>query len=376
MRDGLPFGAAHVDSMSMEKNTPKYIELVKWIQEQIETKKLQPGQKMYSENELKDMFGVSRQTVRHAISVLENEGMIRRIQGSGTYINDSRLANLEKRTRIAVVTTYVDSYIFPRTIQGIENVLFEQGYSVQIAFTNNQNSREKTILEDIISRDEVAGIIMETTKSGIPNPNLHLYQEIRKKRIPIIFINSYYPLLKIPHVSINDRMAGRRVTRHLIAMGHKKIGGIFKLDDGQGHLRYAGYVDAMNEAGIEIDDTKILWADTEDVKHLEKSREKIVDRLGGCTAVFCYNDEVAFSLMDILEKEGIRIPDDMSLASVDDSELAVLGDVSLTSVPHPMEHLGEKAAGNLLHMVKDPTFDGTYEFDVNIVQRDSVRKIK
>lgn len=374
MGDGLPFGAALI--VNMEKNSPKYLELVKWIQQQIETKELQPGQKMYSENKLKDMFGVSRQTVRHAISVLENEGLIRRVQGSGTYINDNRLANLEKRTRVSVVTTYVDGYIFPRTIQGIENVLFEQGYSVQIAFTNNLNSRERTILEDIINRDEVAGIIMETTKSGIPNPNLHLYQEIRKRRIPIIFINSYYPLLKIPHVSINDRMAGRRVTRHLISMGHKKIGGIFKLDDGQGHLRYAGYVDAMNEAGLDIDDTKILWVDTEDVKHLEKSREKLLDRVAGCTGLFCYNDEVAFSLIEILKKEGIHVPEDISLASVDDSELAVLGDVQLTSVPHPMEHLGEKAAENLLKMIKDPTFDGTYEFDINIIQRDSVRKFK
>lgn len=103
----------------MEKATPKYMELVGWINEQIETKKLAPGQKMYSENTLKEMFGVSRQTVRHAIGVLENEGMIRRIQGSGTYINDNRLANLTKRMRVSVVTTYVDGYIFPRTIQGI-----------------------------------------------------------------------------------------------------------------------------------------------------------------------------------------------------------------------------------------------------------------
>lgn len=360
----------------MEKNTPKYIELVKWIQTQIVEKKLVPGQKLYSENELKEMFGVSRQTVRHAVSILENDGMLRRVQGSGTYINDNRLANLEKRTRVAVVTTYVDSYIFPRTIQGIENVLLERGYSVQIAFTNNQNSREKTILEDIIRRDEVAGIIMETTKSGIPNPNLYLYQEIRKRRIPIIFINSYYPPLKIPHVSMNDRMAGRRVTRHLISMGHEKIGGIFKLDDGQGHLRYAGYVDAMKEAGLEIDDSRILWIDTEDIKHLEKSKEKMLDRFKDCTALFCYNDEVAFSLIAILEQEGLYVPEDISLASVDDSELAVLGDVALTSVPHPMERLGEKAAENLLKLIKDPSFDATYEFDIHIIERGSVKTIK
>lgn len=351
------------------------MELVRFIREEMESGRLMPGQKMYSENELKDMFGMSRQTVRHAISILEQEGIIYKIQGSGTYINDTRLANLEKKTRIAVVTTYVDSYIFPSTIQGIENVLFEKGYSVQIAFTNNQNSREKTILEDIISRNEVAGIIMETTKSGIPNPNLPLFRELGKKKMPILFINSYYPLLDIPHVSINDKMAGRKITKYLIDRGHRKIGGIFKLDDGQGHQRYAGYLRAMYEAKLQLDDTSIMWVDTEDVKHLEKSRDKILERFENCTAVVCYNDEVAFGVIDILTKGNIRVPEDVSIISVDDSDLAVLGDVKITSVPHPMEKLGEKAARNLLEMIQNPDFDANYEFDTEIAVRTSVKNV-
>lgn len=351
------------------------MELVNFIRSEIESGKLVPGQKMYSEHELKDMFQMSRQTVRHAISVLGQEGIIHKIQGSGTYINDARLANLEKRTRIAVVTTYVDGYIFPSTIQGIENVLFEKGYSVQIAFTNNQNSREKTILEDIITKDEVAGIIMETTKSGIPNPNLRLFSEIKKKRIPVIFINSYYPLIDIPHVSLNDRMAGHKITKYLIEKGHRKIGGIFKLDDGQGHQRYAGYARAMYEAKLSLDDASIMWVDTEDVKHLEKSRDKILERFENCTAVVCYNDEVAFGVIDILTKGNIRVPEDVSIISVDDSDLAVLGDVKITSMPHPMEKLGEKAARNLLEMIQNPDFDANYEFDTEIAVRTSVKNI-
>lgn len=338
--------------------------------------RLTAGQKMYSENELKDRFGMSRQTVRHAISVLEKEGLIYKVQGSGTYINDTRVASLKKRTRIAVVTTYVDGYIFPSTIQGIENILLEKGYSVQISFTNNQNSRERTILEDIISRDEVAGIIMETTKSGIPSPNLSLFRELKRRKIPIIFMNSYYPLLDIPHVSLNDKATGYKITKHLLDNGHRKIGGIFKLDDGQGHQRYAGHVRAMNEAGLSVDNSAILWVDTEDVKHLELSRDRILERFRDCTAMVCYNDEVAFGLIELFKKEGIRVPEDISVISVDDSNLAVIGDVKLTSVPHPMERLGEKAAVNLLAMIKKPGFNANYEFDTDIVQRESVRKIK
>lgn len=350
------------------------MELVGWIKEQVAARKFLPGQKLYSENELKEMFHVSRQTVRHAIGVLESEGVLVRRQGSGTYISDRRQVNLQNRTRISVVTTYVDSYIFPKTIQGIENVLFENGYSVQIAFTNNQISREKTILEDILSRDEVAGVIMETTKSGIPNPNLPLYEELRKKGIPIIFINSYYPLLSVPHVSLNDKLAGAKATGYLIEMGHRKIGGIFKLDDGQGHLRYAGYLEAMHDAGYEADDSRIVWIDTTSIQNLEECRDIIMNRFSDCSAVVCYNDQVAFKLVEILNNEGVRIPEDISIVSIDDSELTVLGDVALTSIPHPMDKLGEKAAKNLLEMIENPTVDGTYEFDAQVVQRDSVRR--
>lgn len=358
--------------MNMEKKQAKYTELVDWIRKQIASEKFLPGQKVYSENRLKEMFQVSRQTVRHAISILEEEGILVRKQGSGTYVNNIRQENLENRTRIAVVTTYVDGYIFPKMIQGIENVLFENGYSVQIAFTNNQLSREKTILEDILNRDEVAGIIMETTKSGLPNPNLPLYEKLQQRKIPVIFINSYYPQMNIPHVSLNDRMAGEKATEYLIERGHCKIGGIFKLDDGQGHMRYAGYLDAMQEAGIEINDSRIVWVDTAMMQRLGEYRNLLMSRLNDCTAAVCYNDQVAFEAASIFNSLDIRIPEDISLVSIDDSELAVLGDVALTSIPHPKDKLGEKAALNLLKMIQNPAYDGNFEFGAEIIGRESV----
>ena len=69
------------------------------------------------------MFHISRQTVRKALGFLEEQGVVRRVRGSGTYISYDRRENLERCNRIAVITTYVDSYIFPKIIQGIENVL-------------------------------------------------------------------------------------------------------------------------------------------------------------------------------------------------------------------------------------------------------------
>ncbi len=361
----------------MAENIPKYLELAGWIQKQIELKKVLPGEKMYSENELSRMFGLSRQTVRHAISVLETDHVLERVQGSGTYIRkDLYIENPARQNRIGVIMTYLDNYIFPKTIQAIENVLFKEGYPVQIAFTNNLVNRERTVLEDILEKDEVTGLIVEATKSALPNLNLAYYQELQKRRIPVLFINSFYPALGAPHVSMNDIQAGKVAARHLIEKGHKEIAGIFKLDDGQGHLRYRGFMEALNEAGLVCDESHILWIDTEDVKNFIKLQEKIKDRLEGCTGLVSYNDEVTFALTKVLPRLDIRIPDDLSVVSIDDSELAVLGSIKITSIPYPMELLGEKAAHNLLEMIKNPRFDGNYEFDVTVTQRDSVRNLK
>lgn len=127
----------------MEDRQTKYGDIAHYLKNLIEEGEWKAGDKLPSENELTERFGVSRQTVRKAVGLLEEQGTVRRVRGSGTYVSFDRRENLEQRNRIAVVTTYVDSYIFPKTIQGIEKVLFERGYSVQISFTNNTLEREK-----------------------------------------------------------------------------------------------------------------------------------------------------------------------------------------------------------------------------------------
>lgn len=350
----------------------KYQELIEHIHELISDGQLQPGQRMPSENELAASFGISRETVRKAVGILEEQGIVRRVKGSGTYISFDRRENLEKRNRIAVVTTYVDSYIFPKTIQGIESILFEQGYSVQIAFTNNTLDREKSVLEDIISRDDVAGVIVEGTKSGLPNPNIYLYRQLISRKVPILFINTFYPELDVPHVSLDDVAAAETAVNYLIAKGHRDIGAILKLDDGQGRLRYLGYLRAMERAGCQVTDSRMVWIDTDEAKQLAYCTERLLNRVEACTAIFCYNDQIAFQLIRILTERGIDVPGDVSVIGVDDSDFALHSEVSITSLPHPKEKLGAKAATQLLEMIGGRKTDITYEFDTRVVERDSV----
>lgn len=356
----------------MEEKRTKYQELMDYVYNLIESGTLKSGDRLYSENQLSEMFGISRQTVRRAIGMLEEEGVLHRVRGSGTYVGDDRQENLKKRNRIAVVTTYVDSYIFPKTIQGIEKVLFEHGYSVQIAFTNNTLVREKSVLEDIISRDDVAGVIVEGTKSGLPNPNIALYRKLTARKVPILFINTYYPELDVPHVSLNDVKAAYLAVNYLIGKGHRDIGAVFKLDDGQGRLRYLGYLQAMEEAGLGITDSRMVWIDTDEAKQLSLCMDKIWNRLESCSALLCYNDQVAFQLIRLLSQRGIKVPRQISVISIDDSDLALHSEVPITSLPHPKEDLGARAARNLLEMIAGRSRNATFEFDTRVVERSSV----
>lgn len=358
----------------MRNERTKYQDLIEYITGLIESGALTPGDKLSSENELARQFAISRQTVRTAIGILEEQGVLRRVKGSGTYLSDHRHPG--QQSRIAVITTYVDSYIFPKIIQGIEEKLFERGYSVQIAFTNNTLEREKNVLADIISRDDVAGVIVEGTKSGLPNPNLGLYRKIQARNIPILFINTYYQELSVPHVSLDDVQAARKAVDYLIGKGHREIGAVLKLDDGQGRLRYLGYLQAMDAAGYPVTDSRMVWIDTDESKQLAYCTDKILNRLESCTALFCYNDQIAFQLVRLLGDHGIRVPEDVALISIDDSDLAIHSEVQITSLPHPKEKLGAKAAELLLRMIDSGKAVDSYEFDTRVVERDSVVRRK
>lgn len=358
----------------MEEAVAKYKEICLWIKNRLEHGELKPGDKIESEHQLCSQFQVSRQTVRHAIAVLEEEGIVKRYRGSGTYINDSGRAVLqkEKTMQIAVMTTFVQEYIFSSIIRELEEQFSSAEYSLQISVTNNSVEKERFILKNILTKNTVDGLIAETTKSGLPNPNLDMYREIMGQGIPVLFINSYYPQLGAPYVSLNDKMAGKLVTNYLLQCGHRNIAGIFKGDDGQGHQRYAGYLEALMEADVRINDKRIIWMDTEMLFHLDQMEERLFRRLQGCTACVCYNDEVANKLVSLCKPKGIKIPEDFSIISIDNSDIASYCEVPLTSADNPIQDMARIAALQMLDMLDGKEVPHATELETEIVLRDSV----
>lgn len=357
----------------------KYLKVVEWVEKQIEDGTFPVGTRLETENEMSKRFGISRQTVRHGIAILEQKGIIETRQGSGSYVRKgvrTQVAESYYKKNIVIVTTYVNSYIFPKTIQGMERILEQANYNVNIVFTHNQREAEKRILKKWLQDPYVAGMIIEPVKSALPNPNQCYYEQLKEKNIPVIFFNSFYEGYGIPHVSLNDTLVGEMATEYLIKQGHTKIGGIFKLEDGQGLRRYEGYINMLEKYNIPICDRYICWIDTEEQQNMDLSKEKVLKRLEGCTACVCYNDEVAHELSKLCKNAGVLIPEQLSLVSVDNSELSELNYIPLTSISHPMEILGEKTARNLLDLLENVDSKGTYEFTPQLSIKKSVKKLE
>lgn len=354
----------------------KYERIVSWVQTEIENGALSHGDKLPSENELMEHFRVSRQTVRRAMEELTEKGVVEGRRGSGTYVTvNTRRYAAGKEIRIAVMLTYVDTYIFPSIIKGIESVLSSEGCTLQIAMTDNAVEKERMLLKEFIHTQSVDGIIAETVKSALPNPNMELYREIENMGIPVLFVNSYYKELDIPHISMDDRKAGYLAAKHLAECGHTRIGGIFKADDGQGHLRYAGYTDALMEQEIKIRGDQVIWIDSEELRTMGEESAKFLKRLKGCTACVCYNDETAYKIVEIFRKAGHRVPEDLSVVGIDNSGLAKFCPVPLTSVENPVEKLGRTAAERMTWKIFRNEEMETVEFEPQLIMRNSVQVI-
>ena len=188
--------------------------------------------KLPTESKLMQQFEVSRHTVRRAVSDLENEHFIYKVQGGGMFVADWQKdwqAETKNKT-IGVICTHIADYIFPKIISGIDKVLAQNGYTLILANTHNDHQRERSILINMLDM-KVAGLIIEPTQSALPNPNLDLYQEIKKRQIPTIFLNATYPDLDFPALVVNDKPAEKQLIEHLFIQGHHNILGIFQVDD-------------------------------------------------------------------------------------------------------------------------------------------------
>jgi GntR family transcriptional regulator of arabinose operon len=358
-------------------NNYKYRAIVDWAKKFIEENNLAAGEKFYSETELCKMHSVSRQTVRQALAVLERQSILTKKHGSGTFVQSPKHEKVKTIPTVGVIATYFSDYIFPSIVTGIERELTKNNMAMQLTATHNHVAEETRALQAMLAQD-IDGLIVEPSKSGLPNPNTALYEEVRARGIPLIFFNAKYPQLDFPLIAMDDKEAGRCAAEYLISLGHANVSALLVFDDYQGQLRYEGFVECLSAHGLPMPEEHVLWFSTGELGSLfTLSKERVKAMLSASTAVMCYNDKVAVALLGFCKKEGIRVPEDISLVGIDDSRLAERCEVPLTSVSHPKQRLGEKAVALLLEMIKTGAQSGNgYLYKPRLIVRSSARAMR
>lgn len=331
----------------------KYSIVKEFVLSKIQDETYQPHDKISSESELMKHFGVSRHTVRLAIGDLVTEGWLYSEQGSGTFCAEKKsVSKVNKSKNIAIVVTYISDYIFPSIIRGAEKQLSEKGYQVSLFSTNNDHNLERKILKQIIHQN-FEGVIIEPTRSALANPNINYYLDLESKGIPYVMINAFYEELEPFSITIDDEKGGYMQAEHLIGLGHKNIIGIFKNDDLQGIKRMKGFIKAHRDNGLTVKSNNIITftSDNRTIRPSDALRE-ILELPNRPTAIASYNDQIAIMLLDVIREKNLQIPEDISIIGYDDSYLADISEVKLTTVKHPKSDMGISAGEIILQLAE------------------------
>ena len=280
----------------------------KWLVEQLReiiSDSIQKGiNKLPTEQELAARYRVSRQTVRAALAVLEDEREIRRIKGSGAYITG--LSSLEDRNIVGILIPDEQQYEYPALINDIRVALAAEGFSCKVYPTHNHVDLERQILQFLL-KSPLRALIVEPVKSALPSPSTELYQRLIQKGTSILFLGCAYPQLsQIPVIHEDNLYGAGLLVQSLVEKGHSSIAGIFQMDDQRGHERYQGFLDAMQNQGLTVPDRNICWYTTQELDDFRQSRDisflkKFLERIPpDCTAFICENDFIAWLLWEEL----------------------------------------------------------------------------
>lgn len=312
--------------------------------------------KLPTEAELGRQYKVSRQTVRSALMLLHAKGIITSKQGSGSYATG--LSEDNARNVIPILITNHQEYIYPHLLTDIRSVLSAQGYQLQVYDTCNNTMKERECLLTLLSAPP-RGVFVEGCKSALPNPNLDLYEKLRDTGCFLLFLHNHYAALPdTVYIKDDNYYGGYLLAEHLVSLGHTRIAGLFKMDDLQGPERYFGTACCLRDLKVPINDSCVGWFSSLDVNALENKQDTrflttfIQEQLSDCTAVICYNDEIAYWLIKELSYAGRQVPQEISVVCFDNSYLSDLSKIRITTLTHKPHEIGTRAAECMIQKLK------------------------
>jgi len=220
---------------------------------------------------------------------------------------------------------------------------------------------------NIARNRSVDGIIIV---GSYPSKSLN---ELHELAVPVVLVDTYVKDEVFHTIGIDDRLGGLLATRYLLEKGHRRIAFVSGSVSEQGVIqkRFLGYMDALNEAGIAMDE-KSLYLGTVSYDFALSVPEEMQRRGNRETAAFTTSDILGMGLVKGLRRLGRRVPEDLSIVGFDDLDLARMSDPSLTTVHQDIAEKGRCAVQMILDAADGNADKQECILPIRLIERESV----
>lgn len=195
-------------------------------------------------------------------------------------------------------------------------------------------------LERLVARSPLRGVV-------VPEPlcdNPELLEVLIKAGLPVVRIAPHLDAGPTFDICIDNERAAYDMTTYLVGLGHKRIAFIKgPRDHNDANVRHSGFLKAMEDAHLPVLEELCVQSDTFEFNSGLAAAEKLLAVKPPPSAVFCCNDEIAVAVLAVAHRQGLRVPEDFSLAGFDDAPVARSCFPQLTTCRQKMELTGYTA---------------------------------
>jgi len=307
---------------------------------------------------IKDVANEAKVSVSTASRVINDSGYVsdearakvkKAIKTLG-YVPNSIVRSLKQRQTfsIGLIVADIGNPFFAELAQAVERAARERGYSVLLINTDGKSHQERAGVELLIAK-QVDGIIWYSPI----NENLVKLVTTRTD-VQVVVITGKQDHLGHHTIHIDDQLGAYEAVKHLVQLGHTRIGYIAEPEDPMfPQERLAGYKKALQDAGLVITNDLIVRGTYQEGSGLQ-AMEILLDLPNPPTAVFCANDLMAIEALQYVRKVGKQVPEDIAIVGFDNTKLARIHGIDLTTVAQPIYEMGKEGAKLLISGVDSP----------------------
>jgi LacI family transcriptional regulator len=247
---------------------------------------------------------------------------------------------------VALVVLDLNNPYFSIAARGMEDRLAPEGIMLTVSSSDEDPNREKACIR-LLEEHTVAGVVI--TPAG---PSLRFLERLRSRGTPAVLLGRRPPVDE-PWCAAtsDDAVGGALIARHLLELGHDRITYLNGVGTTRGsNPRHEALRSSVEAAGRKFSE---LLCPTMTIAGGEIGAEQLLGQGERPTALVCANDLLALGALRVLERNGIRVPDDLALVGYDNVDWAGSLSVPLTTVHHDKYLLGQQAAELLLRELRD-----------------------